>query len=220
MNTARRLLLVAACVTTLSGCGSKKDPNKSNFSEAIKASLAKDADVCLTEPGQAWPVDVRDGDIAMSQAMGAGTPVQMEALRTVGLVGEQSAVVSVKALFGPMIQQVGVHRYTLTEKGKSYIKNVKSSNLFDTSTALQPAICVGKKTLHEVQKWDGPMRLGDYAEATVYYSFEVDDLPNWAKIPSLQKAFPVLQQIGSGSPVNTQAVLKLTSNGWEVKGLE
>lgn len=219
MRTNRHLLLVTACITTLSGCGSKNDANKSNFGDAIKASLSKDGDVCLTDSDQTWPADVRDGDIALAKAMGAGAPVQMEALRAVGIVSEQPAVVTEKNPFGTT-QQVSMHRYTLTEKGKGYIKNVKLRNMFESSTELRPTLCVGKKTLHEVQKWDGPMRLGDYAEATVYYSFAVSDLPDWVQSPVVQKAFPVLQQLGNGSPVDTQAVLKLTSNGWEVKGFE
>lgn len=194
--------------------------NKTNFGDAIKASLEKDGDVCLTDPGQVWPVDVPDGDMAMSKAMGAGTPVEMAALQGVGLVDNQPAIIAVKAIFGPSMQQVAVHRYTLTEKGRHYIRNVTATDLFDAHSPKKPALCVGVKTLNEVQKWDGPMRLGDYAEATVYYSFRVVGLPDWTSNPAVQKAFPVLQQIGNGSPVDTRAILKLTSNGWEVRGIE
>lgn len=220
MNNARRLLLVAGCATALSGCGSKSDANKSNFAAAIRADLRNEGDVCITNADTVWPIVIPDSEIAMARAMASGPSFEMEALQSVGIVESQSAVVTQKAMFGPMVQQISVHRYSLTEKANRFIKTVSVPTLFAPHPPKKPLLCVGEKTLHEVQKWDGPMRFGDYAEATVYYSFEVDGLPDWATNPAVQKAFPVLQQIGNGSPVNTQVILKLSSNGWEVRGAE
>ena len=65
------------------------------------------------------------------------------------------------------------------------------------------------------------MKFGDYQEVRVTYTHKVINLADWAKRPEVQAAFPVVKSIldGAGSK-NTKHVIKLTSQGWEAKGLD
>ncbi|WP_083953716.1 hypothetical protein [Thauera butanivorans] len=85
----------------------------------------------------------------------------------------------------------------------------------------RPDLCWGKKALDKIMKWEGPMKFGDYQEAGITYTYKVNNLADWAKKPEVQAAFPVVKSVldGAGSKESKHAV-KLTSQGWEAKGLD
>lgn len=60
-----------------------------------------------------------------------------------------------------------------------------------------------------------------YQEAGITYTYKVNNLADWAKKPEVQAAFPVVKGIldGVGNKESKHAV-KLTSQGWEAKGLD
>jgi hypothetical protein len=89
------------------------------------------------------------------------------------------------------------------------------------TTEKQTDLCWGKKALDKIVKWEGPMKFGDYQEAGITYTYKVNNLADWAKKPEVQAAFPVVKSIldGVGSKESKHAV-KLTSQGWEAKGLD
>ena len=82
-------------------------------------------------------------------------------------------------------------------------------------------MCWGKKALDKIVKWEGPMKFGDYQEAGITYTYKVNNVADWAKKPEVQAAFPVVKSIldGAGSKESKHAI-KLTSQGWEAKGLD
>ncbi|HBN8600976.1 TPA: hypothetical protein L3730_005862 [Pseudomonas aeruginosa] len=65
------------------------------------------------------------------------------------------------------------------------------------------------------------MKFGDYQEAGITCTYNVNNLADWAKKPEVQAALPVVKSIidGAGSKESKHAV-KLTSQGWEAKGLD
>lgn len=58
-------------------------------------------------------------------------------------------------------------------------------------------------------------------EAGITYTYKVNNLADWAKKPEVHAAFPVVKSIldGVGSKESKHAI-KLTSQGWEAKGLD
>ena len=89
------------------------------------------------------------------------------------------------------------------------------------TTVKQTDLCWGKKALDKIVKWEGPMKFGDYQEAGITYTYKVNNLADWAKKPDVQAAFPFVKSIldGAGSKESKHAI-KLTSQGWEAKGLD
>ena len=65
-------------------------------------------------------------------------------------------------------------------------------------------------------KWEGPLKLGDYQEVLVTYTYQLTDIADWAKKPDVQAAFPMIKTTmeGAGSKEG-KLRLKLTSVGWE-----
>ncbi|MDG5826958.1 hypothetical protein MRX60_13075 (plasmid) [Xylella fastidiosa subsp. pauca] len=85
----------------------------------------------------------------------------------------------------------------------------------------QTDLCWGKKALDKVVKWEGPMKFGDYQEANVKYLYKIDGLADWAKKPEILAAFPYVGQITEDAGKKEQQHgVKLTSVGWEAKGLD
>jgi hypothetical protein len=117
---------------------------------------------------------------------------QMEALASVGLVlGEDKN---------------GWREYSLTDAAKPFLQEQK--------------LCWGKTTPDKVVKWDGPIKLGDYQEAKVTYTYKVEAVAEWAKNPEVQKNFPNIQTaINNANKNEDHHAFKLTSQGWEALGL-
>jgi len=213
----------AAVITILlAGCGSKTDANEKNFGTAIEQYLEKRGDLCLniTE----WPVDVSEMDLRLGKGSPTGKAGKMAALEAVGLAKSEDAEEQGSDIFGkPTGRTFKVKRYTLTDSAKPFqqTKEVKSFGLNGTTKKTQTDLCWGKKALDKVVKWEGPMKLGDYQEARVSYQYKIAGLADWAKKPEFQAAFPHAGQIieNAGKEAEQHGV-KLTSAGWEARGLD
>ncbi|MDB6062330.1 MAG: hypothetical protein JWM78_2433 [Verrucomicrobiaceae bacterium] len=210
---ASSLLLIA--------CGNKQDANETNFSAAIIQHLDKEGGLCLRL--NKWPVDLTEMDLRFQKTIPTATAGQMDALGTIGLVSGADAEVDQMDMFGkPTGHKFKVKRYDLTGEGKKFYreKEVDQTGMGGSKKVIQGDICYGKKLLDTVVKWEGPMKFGDYQEANVKYLYKIDGLADWAKKPELQSAFPyIAQTIDAAGKNEQQLVVKLTSLGWEAKGL-
>lgn len=207
---------------TLAACGSKADANDRNFGAALTQYLDKKGDLCLDT--RRWPVDVTEMDLRLQKTMHTGTAGQMAALEAVGLVKGEDTEVDIIGIMGkPSGLKARIKRYALTDAAKPFAqeKDVDSIGLNGKTTVRQSDLCWGKKALDKIVKWEGPMKLGDYQEAGITYTYKVNNAADWAKKPEVQAAFPVVKSIldGAGSKEFKHAV-KLTSQGWEAKGLD
>ena len=88
-----------------------------------------------------------------------------------------------------------------------------SSFLFRTQEILTD-LCWGKRVLDKVVKWDAPMKLGDWQETHVTYTFKIENLAEWAKNPEVQEAFPSIKKTIEGDK-ELGLNVHLTSEGWE-----
>jgi hypothetical protein len=208
-------LLVAIGTIVLTACGNKTDANEKNFGAALTQYFDKKGDLCLNER---WPVDVDISKMALiveknAEKYGrvAGRGKQMAVLEAVGLVKSED------------VAKAEIKRYTLTDAAKPFVqeKEVDSFGLNGNTKTKQTDLCWGKKALDKVVKWEGPMKLGDYQEAGVTYTYKINNLADWAKKPEVQAAFPSVKSIldGAGKREEKHAV-KLTSQGWEATGLD
>lgn len=206
----------------LTACGSKTDANEKNFGAALTHYFDKKGELCLGI--RKWPVDLSGMDLQMQKTMKTGTANQMAVLESVGLVKGEDATVEGKSWSGqPSGMQFKVKRYTLTDVAKKYVreKDVENIGMDGRSMTKQSDLCWGKKALAKVVKWEGPMKLGDYQEARVTYTYKLNDLADWAKNPEIQTVFPVVGRIVQGeNTLEEKHGVKLTSEGWEALGLD
>jgi hypothetical protein len=215
------LLLMVLGTLGVAACGSKTDPTEKNFGAALSQYFDKKGDLCLGVTQ--WPLDLSEADRRLQKSMPTGTAGRMAALEAAGLVTGAMTDVEQKTFFGDRTVKVTVKRYTVTEAAKPFYheKDVTAFSLDGPKTVKQGDLCYGRKALDKVVKWEGPMKLGEYQEAGVTYLYKIDGLADWAQRPELRATFPAMAKIvdGAGKLNQTHAV-KLTSVGWEAKGLD
>lgn len=210
-------------VLMLAGCGSKSDANEENFGVAISQYLDKKGGLCLHL--NRWPVDVTEMDLRLQKSMPNGMAGKMKALEAVGLVSGVEAEVDQIGMFDnkPTGHKFKVTRYVLTVSGKRFYneKEVNQITFSGVKKIMRGDICYGKKILDQIVKWEGPTKFGDYQEAKVIYLYKIDALAEWTKKPEIRAAFPyVAQIIDAAREQEQQGAVKLTSLGWEPKGLD
>lgn len=220
----QKITSILAVVTTLSltACGSKTDANEKNFGAAMSQYFDKKGDLCLNT--KQWPVDVTEMEVRLEKTLKSGNASRMDALQTVGLVKGEDVELDIMGIMGkPTGSKAKVKRYMLTDAAKPFAqeKDVESIGLNGRTTVHQTDLCWGKKALDKIVKWEGPMKLGDYQEAGLTYTYKVEHTADWANKPEVQAAFPAIKNIldGAGKNQLTHGV-KLTSQGWEAKGLD
>lgn len=209
------LVIVALGAGFLAGCSNKSGANEKNFGAALSQYFEKKGELCLYP--QSWPVDVTEIDLMMRKDSPHGIAAEMAALEAVGLAASMDIVE------GADYFKRKIKRYTLTEAVKPFYREKKrrSIKLNGTGKAQKGKLCWGKKVLDKVIKWEGPIKLGDYQEANVIYTYRVEQLADWAKRPEIQAAFKVIKVILDGaSKEKDEHAVKLTSQGWEALGLD
>src|SRR5580700_7669882 len=192
----------------LAGCGSKSDANVRDLSDATNAYLAKKGQLCLGVSTK-WPVDLQDSD----QRPGNVKASEMAALEKVGLVHSQNTEAEYTTLSG-RTAKAKVLRYELTDEGKKFYREKSVVGLGPNKEALGD-ICFGQQALDKVSKTEGPTRFGNTTEATIYYTYRIDNLADWANDPDIQKVFPGIVGTlnGAGKTTISQALV-LTPQGW------
>ncbi|MGB5083384.1 MAG: hypothetical protein WBO09_01995 [Methylocystis silviterrae] len=207
MRTALQYSAIAF-VVALAGCGDERAANERNFGAALSKALGQD--LCLGFGLKEWPVRVN--------AAGWDEGVkQFDVLEKAGLVkvGQTVDLPDISPFGG---QVIGVKRFKLyeqTAKGQQFYREKDvAENMFEP--AKKGDFCYGKLGLGSVLKWEGPKRNGDYAEATVFYTYKIDDLADWTAAPEIRATFPRVGQFADGAGKSeTSDVVRLTSAGWE-----
>ncbi|RKE25267.1 hypothetical protein B0G76_6794 [Paraburkholderia sp. BL23I1N1] len=192
--------LSAVALLAVSGCGSKKDANKSNFADAIQDYLNTTKGVCVALPRKEAP-------FALEKKGGfffAHEPEKAAALVNAGLLS--AGETEVPSVFPN--QKIPATQYTLTDEGKKYLVKGGSGNFggFD-------AFCGGKYKVKEVVNFTEPADMFGTKISQVNYSLIVEDAPSWVTQPAIQAAYPDVKA-GLGEPVPSKAVLVATSEGW------
>lgn len=191
---------IMASLVALAGCGSKQDANKSNFQSAIQDYLNTRKGVCVMLPAKEVPFTFQKagGFHVMNE------PEKAAALVSAGLLSAKDT--QVKAFIGN--QMVPGVEYSLTDEGKKYLVKGGAGNVGNWD-----AFCGGKYKVKEVENFTQPADMFGAKVSQVNYLYEVDDAPNWAKVPALQTAYPLVKHDLTGSP-GDKAVLVSTSEGW------
>jgi hypothetical protein len=202
-------------VLLLVGCASKKDANQKNFSEALDAYLAKKGQICLGIPS-AWPVDLNEAELRS----GLGRAPEMAALEKAGLVRSHEAETEYTPPLSTRPIKAKVLRYELTDNGKTFYREKDRIGL-GGNKQVQGDLCYGQQAPDKIVKWEGPTTVGDSIEASVFFTYKIDNLAEWAKNSDIQRVFPGVASTinGAGNTQMNQALI-LTNQGWQAKGLD
>jgi hypothetical protein len=196
----------------LAGCGSKNDANEKNLSEATNAYLVKKGQLCLGLASK-WPVDLQDSDRGQGIVRGS----QMAALEKAGLVRSHEAETEITPLSGAPPVKSKVLRYELTDDGKKFYREKEVPGLIGEKES-RGDICFGQQALDTVVRTEGPIAVGDKKEMTLYYTYKIENLADWAKSPDLQNVFPgIVSTINGAGKTTLNQNLILTDHGWEAK---
>ena len=207
------VLCVMVLVTLLlAGCGSKNDANEKNLSDATNAYLVKKGQLCLGLAAK-WPVDLQDSDRGPGSVKGS----EMAALEKIGLVRSQETETEVTPLSGARPVKVKVLRYELTDDGKKFYQEKEAAGLIGQKES-RGDICFGQRALDSVTKTEGPITVGDKKEVTLYYTYKIENLADWAKNPDVQETFPgIVSTINGAGKTQLNQNLILTDQRWEAK---
>ena len=201
--------VMALGVLLLAGCGSKSDANVKDLSDATNAYLSKKGQLCLGISTK-WPVDLQDSD----QRPGNVKASEMAALEKIGLVHSQNTEAEYTTLSG-RTAKAKVLRYELTDEGKKFYREKDVVGLGPNKESLGD-ICFGQQTLDKISKTEGPVKIGDTTGATIYYTYRIDSLADWANNPDIQKVFPgIVPTINGAGKTTLNQNLTLTDQGWK-----
>ena len=196
----------------LLGCGSKNDTNEKNLSDATNAYLVKKGQLCLGLAAK-WPVDLQDSDRGPGIVRGS----QMAALEKVGLVQSHETETEITPLSGARPVKVKVLRYELTDDGKKFYQEKEAPGLIGQKES-RGDICFGQQALDTVVRTEGPVAVGDKKEMTLYYTYKIENLADWAKSPDVQNTFPgIVSTINGAGKTTLNQNLILTDHGWEAR---
>jgi hypothetical protein len=202
-------------LSLLVGCASKNDANERNFSEAVNSYLATEGQLCLGIPS-AWPVDLNEAE----RRSGMGTAAEMAALERVGLVRSHEAETEYMPPLSSRPVKTKVLRYELTDNGKTFYREKDRLSLAGNKQ-VQGDLCYGQQALDKIVNWQGPTAAGDSKEATVFYTYRIENLAEWAKNPDIQRVFPgIVSTIDGAGKTQMNQALTLTNQGWQAKALD
>ena len=199
-------------VLLLVGCASKKDANEKNFSEALNSYLAKKGQLCLGIPS-AWPVDVNEAE----RRSGMGTAAEMAALEKAGLVRSHETETEYMPPLSSRPVKTKVLRYELTDNGKTFYREKDRLGLAGNKQ-VQGDLCYGQQALDKIVNWQGPTAAGDSKEVTLFYTYRIENLSDWAKNPDIQRVFPgIVSTIDGAGKTQMNQALTLTNQGWQAQ---
>lgn len=190
MNRKNQTALGALVIVAAALAGCSGGPSKGDLKDGLAQYFKDKPDVCWNVENSAavqWPIRIPMDGMSKEQ-MGILDGVNREGIATVTTGPVPEGFTTVFAF-----------TINLTDKGRS-------AGAWDA----QKGFCVGKKTVDEVNEFTIPGK-DSAGTSDVKFSWKIDDLPSWVE----RDKFPKLP--GMNAPVNDEAVLAKTNNGWRVQ---
>ena len=202
-----RITLIAVAVLLIA-CSDPKAASEKNFKISIQKSLDAAYPMCYVKAN--FPAAIPASDPYRSKS-------ELQALVSAGLlsVKEESREVSEKIFFSDKIRikMVVEMVYNLTEEGKKFYKADGEKDLYGKPIG---GFCFGKATVKEIPEFTEPADAGGVRSSRVTYTYQVSELPDWAKLPATIAVIPRLKKDveSEKTPIKSMAMLMLTNNGW------
>jgi hypothetical protein len=188
---------VGACLA-LSACSSnKKEATTENFAKAVSSALeCRDA--------QCYRIDDLPAEYPVAKIKAlrgvSGGPDGLEALAHAGVLIETDTTVKVGNVSADV--RVPGKRFEKAEAGKEFIDD-------------KGHLCYGRLALDRIVSWTTPTATAGVSETVATYQYRLDGLPDWARQPDVQKAWPDIAKLVAGTGHTPMRMpLVQTEDGW------
>lgn len=194
----------------LSGCDDPKEASARNFAKVIRQHLQASGDVCIER--LTWPVVVEvSGLLAKFEDHPNSTLSQMVALEVAGMVSSTTETGVVR--FNETVKK---RVFQPTEAAQKRLRHREVLDLMWGGKKPTTDLCWGRMELADIRKWIGPQKMGPYEMVAVKYTYQLQDVPDWARSPQMLAAFPGIKSAIDGQGQEERnANLHLTNLGWE-----
>lgn len=189
-NIFRGALLSSVILLAL-GC-SRTGDSDANYKRAIDSYSEAHPD-CLWPHSKKFPVQVATSDGARTKGY--------DALTDAGLLTRTTAEKKVM-----IIASKQMNIYDVSDKGRSRWTQ-------DTTRPGYGNFCYGQRHVKQIENVSVTTNSSGVKTARVDYTFNVQDVPNWAKGQEMQNAFPILSSTLAGTQT-AQATLQMNGNNW------
>ena len=200
-----RITLLALALL-LSACSDPKAASTGNFKVAIQKMLDGAYPKCFVQATFPKTID-NNYDFSLKE---------LNALTTAGLLSHKVETQEIEEKVGWVNSRVQKKTlvksvYSLTEEGQKFYRPA------DEVKKTKGGFCFGKATVNEVTEFTEPADAGGVRSSRVTYTYQISDIPAWAKQPE------VLAAIGGRltgaveaekTPAKDMDMLVLTNNGW------
>lgn len=196
MVRSRKIYIAVTCIAVMiaAGCHTKKDTDTANFKKAINDYYSTRAECVWTAPVK-FPVQADTSNDNQTKGF--------DALTDAGLLTRKPEE---KKRF--LIGSKQVNDYDLSDKGRTMW----------TADQTQPGygnFCFGHREVTSIDSFTSATNQNGAKTATVNYHYDLAGVPDWAKSPETQSAFPNVQTAVAGPQADT-ATLVQTQDGWRV----
>lgn len=146
----------------------------------------------------------------------ASNATQVLAMASVGLLTGSATTMEPRGFTLDKPKPVAATRYELSELGKKYYQDGSIGSGLGKRRVHQ--LCFGTPKVVAVDSYTEPADMMGYRISKVSYRYTIDDIAEWTKDASIQKAFPNIAKRLATAQVSTDAFV-LASEGWQHKNL-
>jgi len=217
----RSVVVLAAVAALVAGCSNPKAADKKNFETAINDWISKNPP-CLSLPSGSvraadrpadagiFPlyVEAAVSDHSMRLEIQKKAAAPFEALAAAGLMKGEPAEITQSGYFPGPQPKVAVVAYTLTPEGEKAFSEKGNSRLMAT-----PSFCYGEPAVKEIVRFTEPGEMMGMTVSQVDYTYQLKNMPEWAKSKAMQEIFPQLAR-DNAETLEGKAAVVLMNEGW------
>lgn len=218
----RSVVAVSIVAALVAGCSDPKVASKKNFETAINDWISQNPP-CLSLPYSGVRAADRAADAGLFplyvEAAVSEHPMRLEnqkkaaapfeALAAAGLLKGEPAEITQSGYFPGPQPKLAVIAYTLTPEGEKAFKAQGEGSFWNS----QPAFCYGEPAVKEIVRFTEPGDMMGMTVSQVDYTYQLKNMPEWAKSKPMQAAFPQLARDNADTLEDKDAVV-LMNEGW------
>lgn len=199
MRYMHRKVTVLIALLALAACGSAKDANQDNFSQAIQDYLASQTGFCAGIPANHYPFT-----LATEEVFVESNKRRADAFVSAGLLN--SSDTQIKSRFSQA--QTPALEYSLSSLGQKHLVKAGAGGLGN-----HDAFCTGDYIVQDIESFTEPADAMGLKISRVAYTYKLKDAHKWLHNEAVQREFPEsVEQIDT--LIEGRAVLVLTNKGW------
>ncbi|WP_313576389.1 hypothetical protein [Brevundimonas sp.] len=217
----RSVVVLAGVAALVAGCSDPKAASKKNFETAINDWINVNPP-CLSLPYSGVRAADRAADAGVFplyiEAAVSEHPVRLEnqkkaaapfeALAAAGLLKGEPAEITQSGFFAGPQPKLAVVAYSLTPEGEKVFSAKGSSRMLAS-----PSFCYGEPQVKEIVRFTEPGDMMGMTLSQVEYTWQLKNMPEWAKSKAMQDTFPQLAR-DNAEILEGKAAVVLMNEGW------